>query len=108
VEPTPNSLRSYVAAAIGRGSPPALGDIDKSKTNRQIGGEFPNIFYSDLGGEMGEIGAVFYIALIAFGIALAMAWIVLPFALIGTKPLLRELIAEARKTNEILRQRSNG
>jgi hypothetical protein len=24
VEPTPNSLRSYVAPAIGRGSPPAL------------------------------------------------------------------------------------
>jgi hypothetical protein len=25
LEPTPNSLRSYLAPAIGRGSPPALG-----------------------------------------------------------------------------------
>src|SRR5712691_11409851 len=38
VEPTPNSLRSYLAPALGRGSPPALGDkegrwfpIDKSR-----------------------------------------------------------------------------
>jgi hypothetical protein len=25
LEPTPNSFRSYVASAIGRGSPPAFG-----------------------------------------------------------------------------------
>ena len=56
---------------------------------------------------MGEIGAILYLALIIFGIILSIAWIVLPFALIGTKPLLRELIAEARETNELLRQRSN-
>jgi len=28
-EPTPNSLRSCVAAALGRGSPPALGNLEK-------------------------------------------------------------------------------
>ena len=31
VEPTPNSFRSYVAPAIGRGSPPAFGCDTKSR-----------------------------------------------------------------------------
>lgn len=44
--------------------------------------------------------------IVAFGIILAIAWIVLPFALFGTKPLLRELIIEVRRTNALLeRQR---
>lgn len=55
---------------------------------------------------MEEIGAVFILAAIVFGVILAVAWIVLPFALIGTKPLLRELIAEARKTNSLLEERN--
>ena len=46
-----------------------------------------------------------WVAMIVFGIVLSIAWIVLPFALIGTKPLLRELIAETKRTNELLRQR---
>ena len=33
VEPTPNSLRSYVAAAIGRGSPRALGAFHTASLN---------------------------------------------------------------------------
>ena len=33
------------------------------------------------------------------------SWIILPFALIGTKPLLRELIAEVKRNNEILNAR---
>jgi hypothetical protein len=37
-----------------------------------------------------------------FGIVLTIAWIILPFALIGTKPLLRELIRETKRTNELL------
>jgi hypothetical protein len=43
------------------------------------------------------VGAVGVVLLL-----LALAWIVLPFALIGTKPLLRELIAETKRTNELL------
>lgn len=43
------------------------------------------------------------LALIIFGIVLAICWIILPFALIGTKPLLRQLVAEQRETNRLLR-----
>jgi len=32
LEPTPNSLRSYVAAAIGRGSPRAFGGASRRRT----------------------------------------------------------------------------
>jgi len=32
VEPTPNGFRSYVAPAIGRGSPPAFGFIHKASS----------------------------------------------------------------------------
>jgi len=41
---------------------------------------------------------------VLFGIVLVVAWVVLPFAIIGTKPLLHELIAEVRKTNGLLQQ----
>ena len=33
---------------------------------------------------------------------IAILWILMPFALFGTKPLLRTLIAEQKKTNELL------
>lgn len=51
---------------------------------------------------MAETLGAFSIVVVIFGIVLAIAWIVLPFALIGTKPLLRELIREMKKTNELL------
>ena len=51
---------------------------------------------------MGELGVVAVLLIGLFGIILAIAWIVLPFALIGTKPILRELLAEAKKTNALL------
>lgn len=35
-------------------------------------------------------------------LCLLVAWIVLPFAVLGTKPLLRELVSEQRRTNELL------
>lgn len=53
---------------------------------------------------MGELGAGVVLALVVFGIVLLIAWIVLPFAIIGTKPLLRELLEETRKTNALLQQ----
>jgi uncharacterized protein YoxC len=50
---------------------------------------------------MGTAGGL-TLVMVVFGLILAVAWIILPFALIGTKPLLRELIAEQRKTNAML------
>lgn len=37
-----------------------------------------------------------------FAIVLAIAWIIMPFAIIGTKPILRELLQEQRRTNDLL------
>jgi hypothetical protein len=50
-------------------------------------------------------GTLFWLAVFIFGVILAIAWLILPFALIGTKPLLRDLIAEVRRTNALLEQR---
>jgi hypothetical protein len=38
--------------------------------------------------------------------ALVIAWLLLPLALFGVKPLLRELLAEQKRTNELLTQAS--
>lgn len=38
-------------------------------------------------------------------IVLLIAWILLPFAMFGLKPLLRELIREQKRTNELLEMR---
>lgn len=43
--------------------------------------------------------------LILLVLLLVICWIVLPFAVIGTKPLLRQLIAETQRTNALLEQR---
>ena len=56
--------------------------------------------------KMDQFGGIFWLAIFVFGVVLTIAWIVLPFALIGTKPLLRELITEQRKTNALLTQRN--
>ena len=50
-------------------------------------------------------GGILWLIVVVFGIVLAIAWIILPFALIGTKPLLRELIAETKRTNALLEHR---
>jgi hypothetical protein len=57
-----------------------------------------------LDGVVAAYGVVFLIVGI-FLLVLAVCWIILPFALIGTKPLLRQLIAEVRRNNELLDQR---
>ena len=46
-----------------------------------------------------------YLLIVVFGIVLVVCWIVLPFAVIGTKPLLRQLLAETKRTNALLEQR---
>jgi heme exporter protein D len=49
-----------------------------------------------------QVGGVLYIALVIFGLVLLVCWIVLPFALIGTKAILRELVREQQRTNALL------
>lgn len=39
-----------------------------------------------------------------FAVVLIVVWVILPFAILGTKPLLRELIQEQRRTNELLKR----
>jgi hypothetical protein len=51
------------------------------------------------------MGDLLRIGLLIVGLVLAVAWIILPFALIGTKPLLQELIDETKRTNELLANR---
>lgn len=47
------------------------------------------------------MGLVIFAILIVPAIALFVAWIILPFAVVGTKPLLRELIAELKRSNAL-------
>lgn len=49
-----------------------------------------------------QVGGFLYIALVIFGLVLLVCWIVLPFALIGTKAILREIVREQRRTNALL------
>lgn len=49
-----------------------------------------------------------YIAGMVFMVIVGICWIVLPFAILGTKPLLRSLIAEQQRTNALLEQRLQG
>jgi hypothetical protein len=44
------------------------------------------------------------VVLALLGVVLAIAWILLPFAMFGMKPLLRELIAETKRTNALLQE----
>ncbi len=41
-----------------------------------------------------------------FAMVVAVAWIILPFAMFGIKPLLRELIAQTKETNVLLKERN--
>ena len=48
-------------------------------------------------------GASFFPTLLL--IVLVICWVILRFAIIGTKPLLRQLIAETKRTSELLEHR---
>ena len=50
---------------------------------------------------MAATGSLYLVAVL-FGIVLGVLWMILPFAIFGTKPLLRELISEMRETNALL------
>ncbi|RYF30622.1 MAG: hypothetical protein EOO23_04740 [Comamonadaceae bacterium] len=45
-----------------------------------------------------------YIAFVVLGILIAILWILLPFAVFGSKDLLRELIREQKRNNELLQK----
>jgi hypothetical protein len=47
-----------------------------------------------------------YLAGMIFLVIVGICWIILPFAILGTKPLLRTLIAEQQRTNALLEQRA--
>jgi hypothetical protein len=51
---------------------------------------------------MAGIGGVLMLLLGLLVLLIAILWILMPFAIFGTKDLLRELIREQKKTNEIL------
>ena len=51
---------------------------------------------------MAGLGVFLSVALFLLGLVVAILWICMPFAIFGTKPLLRELIAEQRRTNQYL------
>ena len=51
---------------------------------------------------MEALGAGVVIAIGVLCLLIAVLWILMPFAIFGTKDLLRELIKEQKRTNEIL------
>ena len=53
---------------------------------------------------MGEGVAAFWLIAVVFGLLLVVCWIVLPFAVLGIKPLMREQIAASKRTNALLEQ----
>lgn len=46
--------------------------------------------------------AAFGVVIFVFSLILAVLWILVPFAVFGIKPLLRQLISEQKRTNELL------
>lgn len=42
-----------------------------------------------------------------FLLVLILLWIRMPFAIFGTKPILRELLAEQKKTNQLLQDQAD-
>lgn len=48
------------------------------------------------------VGGVVIVLLVLLALLIYVLWILMPFAVFGTKDLLRELIKEQKRTNEIL------
>ena len=51
---------------------------------------------------MGEIGVALGIILSILAVVIAVLWILMPFAVFGIKDLAKSIIAEQKRTNEIL------
>lgn len=58
--------------------------------------------------DMAGAGAGMILVLFLLFVVLVICWIILPFAIIGTKPLLRQLLAEQVETNQLLRLKAGG
>jgi hypothetical protein len=50
---------------------------------------------------MEALGPLAILAIVVFLIVLTIAWIMLPFARIGTSPILRQILEELRKANDV-------
>jgi hypothetical protein len=53
---------------------------------------------------MAGLGVGVSLALVLLGLLIAVLWVLLPFAVFGVKDLMRQLLAEQRKTNALLEQ----
>ena len=51
---------------------------------------------------MNGVGGGAYLALVVLCVVIAALWILLPFAVFGMKDLLRDVLKEQRRTNELL------
>lgn len=51
---------------------------------------------------MGAFSPTVFLILFLVGLLIAVLWVLMPFAIFGTKPLLRELIVEMRRTRQAL------
>ena len=51
---------------------------------------------------MQDMGTWVMLGLWVLGAVLALVWIFVPFAILGTKPLLRALVEEQKRSNELL------
>ena len=56
----------------------------------------------DILAEGASIVMVLALVAVVLGVVLVVCWIVLPFAVVGLKPLVRELIREQQATNKLI------
>ena len=52
-------------------------------------------------------GATVILVMTLFGILVAILWVLMPFAIFGTKDLLRTLIKEQKRTNDLLQAQAD-
>lgn len=50
---------------------------------------------------LGGAGSILVLAILIFSIVLTILWILVPFAIFGTKPLLRQILSELRRANDL-------
>ena len=53
---------------------------------------------------MAESAATLYAFLVLLGIVVGILWVLLPFAVFGMKPLMRLILRQQQRTNELLEQ----
>lgn len=55
---------------------------------------------------MSQLTPTLVLGLVIAGVFIVVVWVLLPFAVFGLKPLVRQLLAEQRRTNELLAAQS--